>query len=87
MSRLREGLDRIGPKWPFWRKTMLAGALWLLVVAIASPALDTPGVLSALAVAVGYGTLMTGFYFAMKAKDRPDPTDPRKDDDLPRRDK
>lgn len=64
-------------KWPFWRKTMFAGALWLLAVSIATPALDTPGPLAAFAYAIGYGTLMTGFYFAMKERRPPEPQEPR----------
>lgn len=68
-------------RWPLWRKTMMAGALWLLVVVLVTPGLDAPGLLNTLAFAVGYGTLMTGFWLAMRAKHPPDPTAPREDDD------
>lgn len=68
-------------RWPFWRKTMFAGAIWLLAVAIASPALDTPGPLAAFGYAVGYGTLMTGFYFAMRDRRPSDPPPPRDEED------
>lgn len=68
-------------KWPFWRKTMFAGAIWLLGVSIATPALDTPGPLAALAYAAGYGTLMTGFYFAMRDRREQEPHEPRPESD------
>lgn len=54
-------------RWPFWRKIMLAGALWILVVVIVFN--DRPtSVLAAFAFAIGYGCLMVGFWSAMRDK-------------------
>jgi hypothetical protein len=53
-------------KWPSWRKLMVAGALWLLVVALVQGGFQPGSIWDAAAIAVGYGMLITGFYFAMR---------------------